>query len=1376
MSKVVKSVGGLVGDVVGVVVGTAFGLVGDLLGGLMPEVPEIGADTSNQALTTDAASRRTRIYGETVVSGPIVKYLKVTNSKKEYHHFFTPLANHVCESVSLYQLDGQSKTAMSGEGYRLIARLGDQTTALALAVSEMSNVDSTFVGFGITDVYHRYEINTDLFPNGVTDVKFLVKGARVYDPRKDSTQGGTGAHRFDDESTWEWSNNAALVNFDWKRFGGDIEIELALFDLSNIAHEANLCDEVVSVIDASGQTVSQKRYTCDGVVDLSAKAKSNEQELLKSCAGQWIFSGGTYFLAVGAYRGPAVTTITENHIKSSIQREPITALEDRCNAVKSTFISKALYYQKTDSTPVVSSFFYNNRDKKRYLESDRTYNFVQTDTHAQRLNRQYMEYVGAGDTLQFSVGWIALKCPRGRTVNVHLPDKDIINKEYEVINNEYDVIQQTWLLTLRETAPGIYADTIVPAETDLTPNTTIDNTFVAPVESVLYTPTPNDSFRQGVLTWDHPISESVRKYIALILSEPADDWYYTESPLTPTMDIRNLPAGSYTALISAENRFGRRSVAPTHTFNVGLPNTPTGTAMRVDILPGRVIIVGPDLPNSAATYEWRYSFTDDFDSALIAADGKSVTIVGTRQDDTLYLWYRLKEGDLVDPNWIQVVIPHLIGLTSDEIRPDVIAGITLPSLPNTLLDTISGFSQWLNDQDYYNEELEAGQISLFEDIQMLNDALAIVDEKTTTVGVEVGLVSAKVAQAFRAISSDRMSRAILESKLQAQFGDLSSVYLKTVDLYTSAGAARASDLTQLGVTVGNVNAKAESNLILIAEEEAARISDINERRIATEAVDAKAVNSLQLIADEEQARIEDIEQRRIATEAVDAKADNSLELIATETQARIDDIETRRVATAAVDAKADNALQLIADEEQARIDDIEQRRVATEAVDAKAVSALSLIATETQARIDAIEQRRVATVAATAKADNALSLIADEEDARIQLGQQLTTNFNNSLASYVKQSELFSTAGAARASDLATVSARVGSSSVASQITSFKNAQIGYENSSGNWVQGAAFAQAFSEVKISGSLGNNLSIYSYFEAIEDELGQVSGEIQFAVNNDGRITGVFVKGSSTQSVLTFVGNSIRIVATNGTTLMSVNASTNRMTIYADGEFTGALISAEHYTIGTNYMKVEVPGGFGSEGVWWWFGPKKLLSNGKIDLSYCTKRNASVWFGTEGDSYFGGGISGGVLYAGRTSTTKAANPSVETGRFGTNGNPKKVVVTFSMNGNYVDYSYSGNPPSSYPNSATLKLYRAKNGSSSFTQVGVTQYLSGEATFIDMRGEGLGVRSFEFLGGSYTYTDTDSSTQDFEYRAVITSQSRYHATQNISRQELALVSTEV
>jgi hypothetical protein len=42
-----------------------------------------------------------------------------------------------------------------------------------------------------------------------------ISGRKVYDPRKDSTNGGSGSHRATDSTTWEWSDNAALATRDY---------------------------------------------------------------------------------------------------------------------------------------------------------------------------------------------------------------------------------------------------------------------------------------------------------------------------------------------------------------------------------------------------------------------------------------------------------------------------------------------------------------------------------------------------------------------------------------------------------------------------------------------------------------------------------------------------------------------------------------------------------------------------------------------------------------------------------------------------------------------------------------------------------------------------------------------------------------------------------------------------------------------------------------------------------------------------------------------------------------------------------------------------------------------------------------------------------
>lgn len=46
---------------------------------------------------------------------------------------------------------------------------------------------------------------------------FEVEGAPLYDVRKDSTAGGSGSHRWDDQGTWEYSENPIVIDYNYER-------------------------------------------------------------------------------------------------------------------------------------------------------------------------------------------------------------------------------------------------------------------------------------------------------------------------------------------------------------------------------------------------------------------------------------------------------------------------------------------------------------------------------------------------------------------------------------------------------------------------------------------------------------------------------------------------------------------------------------------------------------------------------------------------------------------------------------------------------------------------------------------------------------------------------------------------------------------------------------------------------------------------------------------------------------------------------------------------------------------------------------------------------------------------------------------------------
>jgi len=734
---------------VALAIGAASAIAFDaLMDSMVPDAG--GVSTGSQDLRTESNPNRLMIVGEAVTSGPITKYEKRTFNQKEYHLFFTPLAAHPCESVELYQLDGKSRTSLSGSGYRIEVALGLQTTANQSAMTEMVNIDDTFIGYGVTYAYHKYEVNPDIFPNGVQDVKFKVRGLRCYDPRLDSTAGGIGAHRADDESTWEWTDNAALINFYWKRFGGAIVLPIEMFDLANIALEANLCDEEVTFIDKNGVTHTEKRWTCNGVIDLSKGQASVEEELLRSCGARWAEAGGKFWLITAAYRGPATVTLTDDDLKDDIERDPYTPLEDRCNAVVATFIDPESYYQQTNCTEIYSEYYRDVRDK-RYLQHARELGYTNSDTMCQRLNRIYMERAAAGDTLRVVVGWKGIKCPPGKVINVNFNEHSIINKEYEVLEYEFDSEQFLWTLILKETTSAIFDDTVIPSERDLTPNTDIDNTQVSAPENISYLPTPNDAWRQGVISWEHDTPDSVRRYVVLITKLPADDFSKVYYPTQATVDISNLELGDYTVAISAQNRFDKSSVATSANFNVGVTSTPTEN-IGVNILPGRVVVTGPTPPNNAATYEWRYSFEgseqEHFDSAIDGGRNLTLVITNTPHNGIVTVWYRLVNGASSDPNWLSVTIPNLVGIDAQEFVPETFALVQWSGLPNNLGDTIDSISNDIQNWSQQSSQLGTDYSTLIYNVTQVAAANQANQLQILGISEKVGdsSVSAQIAE------------------------------------------------------------------------------------------------------------------------------------------------------------------------------------------------------------------------------------------------------------------------------------------------------------------------------------------------------------------------------------------------------------------------------------------------------------------------------------------------------------------------------------------------------------------------------------------------------------------------------------------------------
>ncbi|MFC4624241.1 phage tail protein [Daeguia caeni] len=183
----------------------------------------------------------------------------------------------------------------------------------------------------------------------VPSLLFEVKGAPLYDPRKDSTVGGSGAHRWNDQSTWEYTSNPAVMMYNLERgiYHGTEKIvgrgvPASQLPLSEWMTAMNICDEAMA--DGS------KRYTAaliassgDGVTH-----DTNMTPLREACAASWVEGVIGEYPIVGANQA-VVATITDDDIAwdKPFQLSLTRPRSELVNTVAATYISPDKFYETT---------------------------------------------------------------------------------------------------------------------------------------------------------------------------------------------------------------------------------------------------------------------------------------------------------------------------------------------------------------------------------------------------------------------------------------------------------------------------------------------------------------------------------------------------------------------------------------------------------------------------------------------------------------------------------------------------------------------------------------------------------------------------------------------------------------------------------------------------------------------------------------------------------------------------------------------------------------------------------------------------------------------------------------------------------------------
>ena len=184
-------------------------------------------------------------------------------------------------------------------------------------LDESTNWDSNYKLSGVAYVAFKFTWNQDAF-NGLPDVKVTVRGKKIYDPRLDSTKGGSGSHRESTPTTWAYSNNSALILLDYlrnSRYGKGLPTSAFETNYDSFKTSANTCDTQVTPY-TSGSTISL--LTTNAVLDSSQKVIDNVKDLLTPMKAIFTYTQGKYKLIIED-SGSTVLSLNKDNIIGGIK-------------------------------------------------------------------------------------------------------------------------------------------------------------------------------------------------------------------------------------------------------------------------------------------------------------------------------------------------------------------------------------------------------------------------------------------------------------------------------------------------------------------------------------------------------------------------------------------------------------------------------------------------------------------------------------------------------------------------------------------------------------------------------------------------------------------------------------------------------------------------------------------------------------------------------------------------------------------------------------------------------------------------------------------------------------------------------------------------
>lgn len=450
-----------------VAIGVLVGSISSLLSSKKPvQANEVSTQRLNKSVVPEAA--RKIVFGRT--ASPLdIRYWETYGADNKQYDEVIAIASHEIESFGDFYLedeqhtfDGSGNSSVLGSDFKRFTRtVGVTGTTLSAGAGSKWTSSSSMTGCAFMTL--KYVQSNESWPRGFpTRLTQEVEGALVYDPRLDSTRGGAGTHRVDDQTTWEYSDgvddigrNPALQML-WYLVGWRINGTLVCglgVDVNSINFSGFI--QAANDADTAG-------FLSDCVLSTGDNHEDNVGAIEASCGGRLMDTGGIYTFHIAIDdTASIVISFDESDLAGSFTWNPRKKMRDQVNLIAGKYVDRDSLYQFRP-IPIIENPTYTSDDGYT-RRANNIYSSVQDSEQAQTLARIELNQTRYQGIFQAPFNYKAMQAVNWDIVTLSIDRYGWSNKLFRIIN--YSVTTNgIIILTLEETSSSIYSATAtIPA-------------------------------------------------------------------------------------------------------------------------------------------------------------------------------------------------------------------------------------------------------------------------------------------------------------------------------------------------------------------------------------------------------------------------------------------------------------------------------------------------------------------------------------------------------------------------------------------------------------------------------------------------------------------------------------------------------------------------------------------------------------------------------------------------------------------------------------------------------------------------------------------------------------------------------------------------